>query len=256
MQQSLPEGLKQAVHQLVHDYPQEYTRMYEAMTMDELKDALAPNGECAYKIRIPGIGGMIIFVRTSENIAVTNIRAGDKEYYEWQQLWDSAKEYFAMGGTAKESWANVFNEPFPEAEKPQEHNVQQSSKPESKKEVKKESKVKTPAPKPQPKPEPVETEEQLLGQDNIMNHPEYLPEDMNEEKPEVLTGEVEDVVPEASNADNNNVQQSSDEIAPVQLTVTDKHVIAGYKSGIKATAHVIQSLKLQMLLHHLNHSRF
>ncbi len=204
VQQSLPEGLKQAVYQLIHDYPSDYLNMYNSITMEDLKEVMAPAGDCSYTIRIPGTGKIIVFAKSEGDIGIINVRTGENTHYEWQQLWDALKEYYVMGGDAKESWENVFKEKFPEEKK--EEKVEQK---------KKESKVKTPKPQPKPQPKPAEPvkepEKQIDGQDNIMNHPEYLPEDMHDEN--VLTGEVEDV---------------QTEIAPVQ----QNKAISGYKAGI------------------------
>lgn len=240
VQQSLSEPLRQVVYQLIHDYPAEYELMYKAYTPEELCDVLTPNGETSYTIRIPGAGKMMVFMK-AEHIVVINIRSNEKETYEWQQFFSALQEYVQMGPTAVESWENVFNEKSPLAvkpkpvEKPENHNVQQSSKTEPKKESKKESKVKVATPKPVKKEEPVKTEpeEQLPGQDSIMNHPELLPEDMKETQ-EVLTGEVEDV----EKPENNNVQQASEEIAPVQENST----IKGYKAAVHGSINRLENL--------------
>lgn len=256
VQQSLPEPLRQIMYQLIHDYPSEYELMYKTYAPEEICETLTPNGESAYTVRIPGIGKMMVFMK-AEHIVVINIRSNEKNIYEWQQFYDALQEYVQMGSTAIESWENVFNEKWPMTQKADKHNVQQNSKPEPKKEVKKESKVKTPAPKPQPKPAvKVEktAEEQLPGQDSIMNHPEYLPENLQEEKPEVLTGEVEDVQEynlegvkiDASRitsgvsyeSDVSNEQQSSDKIAPVQENST----IRGYKAAITRSISHMENL--------------
>lgn len=225
VQQSLPEGLKQAVYQLVHDYPEEYEKMYKAIALDDLKGIFAPNGEETYIIRIPGTGKMIIFFKANENIIITNVRSGDKDSFEWQQLFNALKEYFSMGSSAKESWENVFKEEFPKEEKPENTDNNKVEPEKSKKETRKESKVKVPKKpeaKPEPKPEPTPEsapEEQIPGQDNIMNHPEYLPDE------EKLTGEVEDLPEESEeelkeesvNSDNYKVTPAGlEEIAPVQ----------------------------------------
>ena len=243
LQQLLPEGLKQAVYQLVHDEPKLYVSVYNAITLEDLKETLAPAGECSYIVRIKGIGRLVIFMKANENIVLTNIRDGSKQNYDWLQFFEVLKEYFAMGEDAKDSWTNVFQEPFPEEkkeEKPQNDNVQQE-KPAPKKESK--VKVSDPKPKKETKPEPKveeakEPEEQLPGQDSILNHPELLPEDMQEK--EVLTGEVEDIVPEAS---KDNEQQLSEgmkveHFAPVQES--KESTIRGYKAAIKASVHVIE----------------
>lgn len=244
LQQLLPEGLKQVVLQFVKDYPQEYLKIYDAITLDDVKEIMAPNEVATYKIRIPGVGLNLMFIKVNENIAVTNVRTGEKSTYEWEDFFKAVQDYIILGHDAKENWSNVFQEPFPEEKEPiksENNNVQQV-----KQTTKKESKVKTPAPKKKPEPkveEPVkEVEEQLPGQDSILNHPEYLPEDM---QTEVLTGEVEDIK-ETPNPDKDNVQQSSDdfklqEIAPVQ-SVGREQAIASLKNMVKASIHVMHDL--------------
>lgn len=248
VQQSLSDDLQKEVYQLVHDYPSEYKYMYKSYDVEDLKEALTPNGECAYNIRIAGKGRLSIFMKP-ENIVVISLRTGEeREEYSWQQLFDAIQEHIAMGHSAKESWENCFNEEWPLEEKkpatPSKDNVQQS-----KPVPRKETKVKTPAPKAkkeEPKPESAkEPEEQLPGQDSILNHPELLPDDMKEaeeKQKEVLTGEVEDV----ANADENNVQQASEgmkveHFAPVQNIGTE-HSISGLKNVIKASLHVMHDL--------------
>lgn len=226
VQQSLPEGLKQVVYQMVHDYPQIYLRMYDAIGIEKMKEVVAPDGASTYTVRVPGTGKMFLVAKATENIVITNLRTGDKEYYEWQQLYSALEEYFDMGGDAKESWTNTFKEPFPEEEKqeekPENDNVQQSSKPEPKKEPKKESKVKVATPKPVKKEEPVKAPV----------------EPVEEESQEALTGEVEDIVAEDDNTVDNNVQQSSEEIAPVQENST----IKGYKAAVHGSINRLEKL--------------
>lgn len=241
VQYSLPEGLKQAVYQLIHDYPKDYVRCYSCIELDDFKEVMAPLGENTYFVRIKGIGRLAVFVRAETNITITNLRKGTKESYDWQQLYSCFKEYFGTGTDAKDSWCNVFQEPWPleekktvgNTEKPHKDKVQQAK-------PKRESKVKTPEPRNVIKTEETVSKslenitesaenvskeaesvsEQLPGQDNIMNHPEYLSDDMKEDKQEVLTGEVEDIK-EPANPDEDNVQQAHEgmkveHFAPVQ----------------------------------------
>lgn len=251
LQQLLPEGLKQIAMQFVRDYPKEYAELYEAVTMEDVKEIMAPNEVATYTVRIPGVGKILMFVKANENIVATNARNGDKDTYEWEDFFAAVKDFFVLGMDAKESWCNIFQEPWPlEEEKSHNDNV---AKP------KKESKVKTPEPKKVIKTEKTvsktlenvteseenvskeaetvsNSEEQLPGQDNIMNHPEYLPDDMKE----VLTGEVEDIENPA-NTDNDNVQQAHEgmkveHFAPVQQDTEE--VIRGLKANIRAALHV------------------
>ncbi len=227
VQQSLSEPLRQVVYQLIHDYPAEYELMYKTYAPEELCEALTPNGETSYTIRIPGTGKLMVFMKV-EQIVVINIRTNEKENYEWKQFFEILQEYVQMGPTAIESWENVFNEKSPLAvkpkqeEKPENNNVQQSSKPEPKKEPKKESKVKVATPKPAKKEEPVKAPV----------------EPVEEESQEALTGEVEDIVAEDDNTVDNNVQKSSEEIAPVQENST----IKGYKAAVHGSINRLEKL--------------
>lgn len=256
VQYSLPEGLKQAVYQFIHDNPELYVRTYLSMSMDDFKGVLAPLGEITYFVRIKGVGRLAVFLKTEGNITITNIREGNKESFEWQQLFDCFKEYFAMGEDAKDSWCNVFWETWPLEEKKIEEKPHKDNVGEVK--PKKESRVKVVEPKKKETPaksmEPAESskpvDEQLPGQDNIMNHPEYLPDDMKEDKQEVLTGEVENVTADASQIianeivvtpDNDNVQQAQvgmkvEHFAPVQQDTEE--MIRSLRANIKAALHV------------------
>ncbi len=223
VQQSLSEPLRQVVYQLIHDYPAEYELMYKTYSPGELCEALTPNGETSYTVRIPGTGKLMVFMKT-EHIVVINIRSNEKENYEWQQFFDALQEHVQMGPTAIESWENVFNEKSPLAVKPKQeekhenNNVQQSSKPEPKKEPKKESKVKVATPKPVKKEEPVKAYEEPV-------------EEEPQEELEVLTGEVVD-------SDEIDVQQSAEEIAPVQENST----IKGYKAAVHGSINRLEKL--------------
>lgn len=232
LQQLLPEGLKQLAMQFVKDYPKEYMELYDAVTLEDVKDILAPNEVATYSVRIPAVGKILIFVKANENIVTTNTRSGDKDTYEWENFFNAIKDYFILGTDAKESWCNIFKEPWPlEEKKEEEKPVENASKPHKdnvqQAKPKKESKVKVVEPKKEKTPaksmESVESsepvDEQLPGQDSIMNHPEYLPDEMKEDKQEVLTGEVEDI----ENTDCDNEQQvhagmKVEHFAPVQET--------------------------------------
>lgn len=261
LQQLLPEGLKQLAMQFVKDYPATYEELYNAVEIEDVKEIMAPNEVATYTVRIPAVGKILMFVKANENIVATNVRNGEKNTYEWEDFFNAIKDYFVLGTDARARWSNIFQEPWPLEENtanPHNDNVQQV-----KSAPRKESKVKTPEPKKVVKteetvsktlenvtdsPENVSKEaetvsEQLPGQDNILNHPEYLPDDMKEQ--EVLTGEVEDITADASqiradeihvNTDNDNVQQAHEgmkveHFAPVQQD--DEETIRANKAIIR-----------------------
>lgn len=266
LQQLLPEGLKQLAMQFVKDYPKKYAELYDAVTLEEVKEIMAPNEVATYTVRIPAVGKILMFVKANENIVATNTRNGEKNTYGWEDFFTAVKDYFVLGTDAKDSWCNIFQESWPLEEK----KVEEKSK--------KESKVKIPEPKKVIKTEktvsktlenvtesaenvskePESVSEQLPGQDSILNHPELLPDDMKEETKEVLTGEVEEIVPEGkidgsvitvpelTNPDEDNVQQATEgmkveHFAPVQNVGTE-HSISGLKNVIKASLHVMHDL--------------
>ena len=214
------------------DFPQEFVKLYDAITIEDVKEIMAPNEVATYKVRIPGTGLMLMFVKATENITVSNTRTGEKYTYSWEEFFDELREMFTNSIDAKEQWSIIFLKPFPEeapnTAKPHNDNVQQS-----KQAPKKESKVKIPKDDikkeknvSKPAGNASNNNEQLPGQDSILNHPELLPDDMKEDKPEVLTGEVEDTE-EPANPHNDNVQQASEgmkveHFAPVQQTKEEK----------------------------------
>lgn len=205
-------NLEKTLWQLCFDEPGLYVNLHqcfrkEVIVQDEVKDLLAPSGEKMYSVRIPGIGRKMLSLKNKENqVAVIDLRSGVKEYYEWNEVIGYLSEYLMdkEAESAEKSWSCVYNMPYPE--KKQIAPVQQD-KPVPRKESKV-SKSKTEKPKkveePKeqtlhdidtniPKPEPIEenpdivemkqaAEEpekedvQIPGQDNISNHPEYMPE--------------------------------------------------------------------------------
>lgn len=248
VQYTLPQMLTKAVYQLIHDEPVLYTRLYECIELEDMQEIMAPMGENSYIVRVKGIGRLTLFLKNT-GVNLINLRDGGKEDYSWQQLFDAFKEYFAMGADAKDSWSNVFQEPYPEEQKAEpvktpDKPVEKAAKPDKNNvaKPKKESKVKVVEPKPKKEESELKTEkepeEQLPGQDRILNHPELLPDDMQEK--EVLTGEVEDIE-QLENTGEPNVQQDSggmkvEHFAPVQQDT--ENTIRGLKSGIKAALHV------------------
>lgn len=184
-------------------------------------EILAPNEEKIYSLRIPGIGRMLLSLKLSEQeIRLINVRSQEKEDFIWQQLERALRNLMDFTKNAKESWEKQYGEKLPEKEhledKPEKKpaRVQKAKKPEKKKpdpvekvdnsvdkcqetavEEKEELRTESTSPKPDsqtPKSEPeniekcqetaqTESEPQIPGQDNIQNHPEYMPEPVTEQ---------------------------------------------------------------------------
>ena len=125
---------------------------------------------------------MFLSLKVAEReVKIINVRTQGKENYTWQQLEEAFQKLMDFSVAPEESWEKRYEENFPKKhqEEPKESKpekkppkVQKASKPE-KKDTKSE------------KPQETDQEEQIPGQDNILNHEEYMPQPIPEtEKPE------------------------------------------------------------------------
>jgi hypothetical protein len=173
--------LEQVLHQLFYDNPQLFTKIHtSSYETEELVDILAPTGEMIYSVRLPGVGRLMLSIKAdSGRITITNIRTMEKTEWNIEDLAESVINIFSMAADTEDSakaWTSIFKEEY---QKKTEIAPVQQEKPVQRKE-KKVQKAKIEKPKPQPVEENTE-EEQIPGQDSVLNHPEYLPE--NTEKP-------------------------------------------------------------------------
>lgn len=187
-QQEMESNLFKVLHQLGKEEPELYVNLFmtgsaiEAGDMAAVQEVLAPDGEKIYSIRIMGVGRLMMSIKGIDRpITLTNMRTAEKEDYTWEETISFLKMLMRPGEAPAESWENTYGEAFPK--KAEVAPVQPQSEEKQKQAPKKESKV-SKAKKPEPKKEEPEEEpeEQLPGQDNIMNHPEYLPEEMKKKQ--------------------------------------------------------------------------
>lgn len=208
-QEELSSILKKTAYQLGKDNPEMYIALFEVLQDDDSQGAaeiLAPNEDKIYSLRIPGMGRVLLSLKLSEEeVKLINVRSQEKENFTWQQLERALRDLMDFTRAAKDSWEKQYGEKILEKEDPEEKTakkpakVQKAKKPEKK--VDKVDNTESEEQKP-PIPEP-----ELPGQDNIMNHPEYLPSD------EVL------VVPPQSEPAETPILE--DVIAPAQMTRKD-----------------------------------
>lgn len=177
---------------------------------------LIPDEKAMYIVRIPGAGRCMLSMKAEEDtVKLINIRdSSANETYTKQELEDALKKMLPDTDTWRNAWVSLYSENLP-AEKSaavapvqpkaaprKESKVIVPKKPEPEKSVpeSKENVSKTvqkpemtlndvnpeiPAPDPKPVEEDVpeekpdvqqDTDEQIPGQDEIKNHPEYMPE--------------------------------------------------------------------------------
>lgn len=176
--------LEQVLHQLFHDNPALFTKIHiSTYETAELVDILAPTGEMIYSVRLQGVGRLMLSIKAdSGRITITNVRSMEKTEWNIEDLVASVINVCSMAADTedvKKAWTSIYKEEYPK--KPEVAPVQ-PEKPAQRKE-KKVQKATISKPKPQPVEESKE-EEQIPGQDSVLNHPEYLPEnDKNVDEP-------------------------------------------------------------------------
>ena len=207
VQQSLDDTLAQVVYQLGKEDPKLYCDLWESQ-MERQEDVrgfmeiFAPSGTKTYSVRIPGKGRMMLMIREDKDeLKLINVRdETDKRTYTKQDIVDAFRSIFEVG-SAKESWSSTYGEEYPEEKEEvapvqpvrKESKVVKAKEPEKKEKPKKaetheeETKKENPAVQQSPEAETEERtetenapEQQLPGQDNIMNHPEYMPDSVQE----------------------------------------------------------------------------
>ena len=225
-QKEMDNNLYKVIHQLGKDEPELYVKLFETVDNGpaEVQEIMAPDEEKIYSIRIMGVGRLMLSVKSIDRpLTITNMRSGEKEEYSWDDMVDILRSTMAFAETAEESWETVYGEKYPKKEPP-----------------KKETKVKKAAPPKKKEPEKlVEEEEQIPGQDNVMNHPEYLPEEMQKQA-EILN--EEEISEENPAAVLENVTEQSEIVDEIPLDEDKKKKIAGYKAGITSTMNRLENL--------------
>ena len=260
-QKVMASDLYKTLHQQGKDDPEWYVKLFDAVKENEaaVQETLAPDGERIYSIRIMGVGRLMLSVKgLTIPVTLTNMRTGEKEEYSWEDVMEALQSLMMPDVTPKESWERTYNAEFPK--KGEVAPVQPIS---AKKEVpkkessKKESKVKRKAPLKKQEPEKeTEQEEQIPGQDNVLNHPEYLPEDMQktteslnaepsqeEHEAAVVEKALENVTEQAEIVENTPLEDAEKPENPKWEPDSDtRKVIAGYKAGITNSINRLQTL--------------
>lgn len=201
VQQSFNTNLEKAVYQLGKDAPEVYKRLWESAVKNgesgkRFIENLIPDEKAMYIVRIPGAGRCMLSMKAEEDtVKLINIRdSSANETYTKQELEDALKKMMPHTDTWGKAWESLYGEKLPAEKNAAVAPVQPKAAP------RKESKVivpkkpemtlndvnpEIPAPDPKPVEEDVpeekpdvqqDTNEQIPGQDEIENHPEYMPE--------------------------------------------------------------------------------
>lgn len=170
--------LGQVMYQLLHDMPELFIKLAQSsIETEELMNILAPSGEMIYSVRIPGTGRLMLSIKVNTGrITITNVRSMEKTEWNIEDIADFVVDILSRADTEDpaKAWMSIYEEEYP---KKAEIAPVQQEKPVQRKE-KKVQKAKIEKSKLQPVEKDVE-EEQIPGQDSVLNHPEYLPENGN-----------------------------------------------------------------------------
>ena len=260
-QKVMASDLYKALHQQGKDDPEWYVKLFDAVKENEaaVQETLAPDGERIYSIRIMGVGRLMLSVKgLTIPVTLTNMRTGEKEEYSWEDVMEALKSLMMPDVTPEESWERTYDVEFPKKVEVAPVQPAPAKKEASKKEPpKKESKVKKAASPKKKEPEKVEEpEEQIPGQDNVLNHPEYLPEDMQktteslnaepsqeEHEAAVVEKALENVTEQAEIVENTPLKDAETPENPKWEPDSDtRKIIAGYKAGITNSINRLQTL--------------
>jgi hypothetical protein len=235
--------------------------------IEGLKSIMAPAGEKTYSVRIMGTGRVMLSMNDAENVSLIPVRhPEDKETHSWEDLADTIATLIPDFMTMEEAYKEITGQDYPVqepeklAKKKESRFTKAKTEPEKTKTDTEEPKTEpekegiAPVQQPEqvllndfdsniPAPDPQETEEsdaestentinteceeEIPGQDTIMNHPEYIPEEMTE------------IIP-PENAIKTECEEDSDQAAGI--SEDDKHIIAGFKSGIASGIRRLEQL--------------
>ena len=195
--QALEEGgtlIERIVRQLLHDEPGMFIELHRealgcSVNMQHFQRIMAPAGEKTYSVRLAGVGRILLILNDASTNRAVNSRTGEFEEVTWQQLRDAVEKLTGLkectGKTSEERWSELFGEPYPLNAPEAKSKVapeQQTKQPA----VRKESKVqkaRTESPKKpvNPKTEEEKAVEQIPGQVDISDFPEYMPETVHKD---------------------------------------------------------------------------
>ena len=187
--------IERIVKQLLHDEPSMFIELHRealgcSVNMQHFQRIMAPAGEKTYSVRLAGVGRILLILNDGSDNRAVNSRTGEFEEVTWQQLRDAVEKLTGFkectGKAAEDRWSELFGEPYPLNAPEAKSKVAPEQQTKQEKQVRKESKVqkaRTESPKKpvNPKTEEKKPVEQIPGQADISDFPEYMPETVHKE---------------------------------------------------------------------------
>lgn len=195
--QALEEGgtlIERIVRQLLHDEPGMFIELHRealgcSVNMQHFQRIMAPAGEKTYSVRLAGVGRILLILNDASTNRAVNSRTGEFEEVTWQQLRDAVEKLTGLkectGKTSEERWSELFGEPYPLNAPEAKSEVapeQQTKQPAVRKESKvQKARTESPQKPVNPKTEEEKAVEQIPGQVDISDFPEYMPETVHKD---------------------------------------------------------------------------
>ncbi len=187
--------IERIVKQLLHDEPGMFIELHRetlgcSVNMQHFQRIMAPAGEKTYSVRLAGVGRILLILNDGSDNRAVNSRTGEFEEVTWQQLRDAVEKLTGLkectGKTSEERWSELFGEPYPLNAPEAKSEVAPAQQTKQEKPVRKESKVQkaraeSPKKPVNPKTEEEKPVEQIPGQADISDFPEYMPETVHKE---------------------------------------------------------------------------
>lgn len=115
-----------AIWQIGEEHPQMYVDIANGRN---IREVMAPAGEAAISVRIPGVGRMMVILNAEGNCRVVNVRNGVKEDATWEDMRD-AWCYIMAEGDPEKNWERIYRKEFPrESKKADEPKKESASQP-------------------------------------------------------------------------------------------------------------------------------
>lgn len=233
--------LTAVLYQLGLDDPVIFRQMYESEDLTgstDLFSVLAPGGESTHKVRIKGVGALLM-VCTDKDVTITNMRTLEKKTYPWNIVNNRFLLQFEPQYSPEaydQAYKKVYGEPYPE--KTEVAPVQQEAKPEKKPSkvvdhIKKESPKETK--KEQPKePQNVRTTQSEPSQSYVTdmskaNSVEELKEMMNKSNPHENAEDKAEIAEKSTESESGAAADNAVDKSEVAAVVQE--VAAGMEQG-------------------------
>lgn len=85
----------------------------ESWTIEDIKERMAPDGECTYSIRIPGEGRCMLMLSSEADARIVNVRTGQADTAGWGEIGKAWMTLMNFDMEPEKRWSELFCMPYP-----------------------------------------------------------------------------------------------------------------------------------------------